>query len=98
MLRTALLVVAMLCIVGAIALAIAHPGIMWLPAFELFAFGALVCASLVFERHYRTRSKRTSGAWQPTDERFIDPTTGKLVDVYFNATTGERDYREVASS
>jgi hypothetical protein len=34
------------------------------------------------------------GQWQPTGERFNDPTTGQVVEVYYNPQTGERDYRE----
>jgi hypothetical protein len=30
--------------------------------------------------------------WQQTDERFVDPETGKLVTVYFHPGTGERRY------
>lgn len=39
-----------------------------------------------------------TGDWQPTGERFVDPTSGKMVEVYFNPKTGERDYRDVQDS
>jgi hypothetical protein len=57
--------------------------------------GLLIAGGILFERSgYRTRVNRTQGKWQPTGERFNDPTTGQLVDVYYNQQTGERDYRE----
>ncbi|HEX8726339.1 MAG TPA: hypothetical protein VF737_13210 [Gemmatimonadaceae bacterium] len=37
---------------------------------------------------------RAGANWQPTGERFVDPASGKLVDVYFDPETGEREYRE----
>jgi hypothetical protein len=30
--------------------------------------------------------------WRATPERFVDPETGRLVTVFFNATTGEGRY------
>ena len=30
--------------------------------------------------------------WQRTDERFVDPETGKLVTVYYHPASGERRY------
>jgi len=30
--------------------------------------------------------------WTATDERFVDPETGKLVRVYYHAASGERRY------
>ena len=30
--------------------------------------------------------------WVATDERFVDPETGKLVTVYYHPATGERRY------
>lgn len=62
---------------------------------DLAASGAVIVGAILFERRgYRPRVDRTRGKWQPTGERFVDPTTGKLMEVRFNPETGERDYVE----
>ena len=65
---------------------------------ELVVFAALVVLIAVgavfgWER-YRGAGRRpgVSGA-QPTAEIFIDPETGRRMRVWFDARTGERDYR-----
>jgi hypothetical protein len=30
--------------------------------------------------------------WAPTGERFVDPTSGETLDVWFRASSGERAY------
>jgi len=62
-----------------------------LPA--LIAGGALLLGTL-FEGRYRPRVHAGSDGWEPTGEKFIDPGTGKLVDVVYNPKTGEREYKE----
>jgi hypothetical protein len=58
--------------------------------------GAVLAGGILFERRgYHPRVDRTRGRWQQTGERFVDPTTGKLMEVRFNPETGERDYIEV---
>jgi hypothetical protein len=39
--------------------------------------------------------KRTGGAggYAPTDEVFVDPATGRRTRVWYDAATGEREYR-----
>lgn len=57
--------------------------------------GLLIAGGILFERSgYRSPAHRAQGKWQPTGERFNDPTTGRAVEVYYNPQTGERDYRE----
>jgi len=63
----------------------------WPAACILVALGALIFFGLLLEPRYRTRG--TTANAQPTDERFIDPTTGKRMQVYYNAATGERTYK-----
>jgi hypothetical protein len=60
---------------------------------ELLGLGVIVLLSMLFERRYRS-PKRISAAAQATGERFIDPGTGKLVEVYYDPATGEREYRQ----
>jgi len=58
--------------------------------------GALLIVGIVFERgRYRPEVKSEEGPWNRTGEKFIDPTTGKQMEVVYNPETGERDYREV---
>jgi hypothetical protein len=62
----------------------------WLPVGIEAAIFALLIA---FERgRYRPRLT-VNGPWTPTGERFADPTSGEVIDVYANPGTGERDYR-----
>jgi hypothetical protein len=61
--------------------------------------GTLLAGGLLFERRgYHPRVNRRLGGWQATGERFIDPTTGRLMEVRYNPETGERDYVESDSS
>lgn len=67
----------------------------WPASLELFVSGVLIVASLIFEGRYRrNRMPAATQPWEPTGERFMDPSSGKLVQVYYNPKTGERDYRE----
>jgi hypothetical protein len=42
---------------------------------------------------YRGDGKAASQSSQPTSEVFTDPATGKSMRVWYNAETGEREYR-----
>lgn len=88
MLRVAVAVIgALLFVAGAVlALRVSVAGL------ELAAAGAVILLGTLFEaRRYRARISSPTG-WQDTDERFVDPTTGHLMQVRFNPGTGERDY------
>jgi hypothetical protein len=67
------------------------PVIVW-----LLGLGLVLTFGIVFERvRYKSLSARRPGLdWQRTEERFVDPETGKLVTVYFRARDGERMYVE----
>jgi hypothetical protein len=57
--------------------------------------GMLLAGGILFERRgYHPRINRRLGGWQSTGERFVDPTTGHLMEVRYNPETGERDYVE----
>lgn len=59
----------------------------------LLIFGAVVFISVLIERSYAlAAAKPLGGNWRPTDERFVDPETGKLVTVWYNPDNGERRY------
>jgi len=54
---------------------------------------ALAVIGIAFDRRYRPRARATA-AMRPTGERFRDPVTGVMVEVYEDPTTGTREYRE----
>lgn len=71
-------------------------GLPWLLAGYLAGTGLLLIVGLLIERsRYRPRLDHSRGQFAPTGERFYDPTTGQLTEVYYNAATGQRDYRPV---
>ena len=57
--------------------------------------GVALLLGTLFEGRYRPRVRSSAGGWEPTGEKFIDPGTGKLVDVVYNPETGEREYRDI---
>lgn len=89
MLRIVIGAIGALCAIAGILLLVmpTHSGL------PLLIVGGLVVLSLVFEGRYRT-AKSASGPWEPTGEKFIDPGTGKLVEVDYDPKTGERRYRD----
>ena len=95
MLRTVVLVLGAAMIAGAAAILAALPHL-WPLALQLFLFGVLILAGIVFERHYRGRTATRGIHLQQTGERFIDPTSGKLTEVFYDPKTGERIYKEVS--
>jgi hypothetical protein len=93
MLRWVLIAYGVLCLVGAVILLAAH--VTTALVLYLAINGLLIAGGILFERSgYRSQVNRTQGNWQSTGERFNDPTTGQVVEVYYNPQTGERDYRE----
>lgn len=61
----------------------------------VFIFGALMMITAALEPVYgRAKGKPNGAGWRATDERFVDPETGKLVTVWFDPSTGERRYVE----
>jgi hypothetical protein len=70
----------------------------WELAAYLFVVGIALAVGIPLERwRYIASSGRNRacrGDWQLTGERFVDPGSGRLLDVYYNPQTGERDYRD----
>ncbi len=86
-----------LCIIGGVlaAGALALAALRCFSAAGMLALWATVLlVGLLIERwRYKKLAGRPPGPdWQRTDERFVDPETGKLVTVYFHPATGERRY------
>ncbi|HXY22335.1 MAG TPA: hypothetical protein VEI29_06600 [Burkholderiaceae bacterium] len=59
-------------------------------------WGAVLLAAVLVERwRYRPSSPARPDTWQPTGERFIDPESGRPMQVLYNPSTGERRYEWV---
>jgi type IV secretory pathway VirB3-like protein len=95
MLRWVIIGYGLLYLIGAAVLLFIVHATLWLVLYLAVNGFILVSAVLLERKRYRTRVDRTRGHWQPTGERFVDPTTERLMEVFDNTTTGERDYREV---
>lgn len=93
MLRRLIIAYGTLCLIGAVILFALH--VTLILVIYLAVNGLLIVGGVLFERRgYRPHVSQTDGNWQKTGERFVDPTTKREVEVYFNPQTGERDYRE----
>ncbi len=95
MLRWVIIGYGLLYLIGAAVLLFMVHATLWLVLYLAVNGFILVSAVLLERKRYRTRVDRTRGHWQPSGERFVDPTTERLMEVFYNTTTGERDYREV---
>ncbi|HLX57026.1 MAG TPA: hypothetical protein VKR83_08385 [Ktedonobacteraceae bacterium] len=95
MLRWVIIGYGLLSLIGAAILLILVHATLWLVLYLAVNGVILVSAVLLERKRYRTWVDRTQGHWQLTGERFVDPTTERLMEVFYNPATGERDYREV---
>ena len=91
MLRTTVLIIA--GIVAAIGAALILTGVT-LPGIQALIMGGLVVIGILFERRYRHDNQQPDSRWQATGERFVDPTSGKDVEVYYDPRSGKRRYVE----
>jgi hypothetical protein len=92
-LRRALLTVGVLSLLaGEVALRVGAGDV----ARWMFVQGAVLILGILLERwRYTPPASTDDTKWLPTGERFLDPSTDKLMEVYFNPKTGERYYRVV---
>jgi len=66
---------------------------LFLHAWPMLIWGALIFVAMFIERwRYQHAEHGSLGDWQPTEEQFIDPETGKLTKVFYKSATGERRY------
>jgi hypothetical protein len=88
------------------------PGANLVSALFLFVPGAVMVAAVFLERmRYRSlhaeqtgdphgpgggETQRPDGRFRPTDERFVDPTTGVAMQVWIDPATGDRRYVPLA--
>jgi hypothetical protein len=91
-LRNLVLGFGLLLLGGGALLLLARPA----DALPALLFGGLITLSAVFERwRYKWLHTPQAAKGAPTGERFLDPTSGKLVEVYYDPATGERSYVEI---
>jgi len=91
MLRTVLLWCGALLVLGGVVVALSsHTAVGLGPA----GFGAVLLLAVLFERRgYKRIVDGVPGPdWQPTGERFLDPSTNMPVEVYFQPGSGKRVY------
>jgi len=66
---------------------------------QVLIFGAIFVLGTLFERwRYNNKNAAADADWQVTAERFVDPETGKVMEVLYDPRSGERRYREIGSS
>jgi hypothetical protein len=89
-LRTAVVALGLLLLAAALAGAICSPD----AALRLAAAGLVLVGAVAFERwrYKRLQEDPPDGRWIATDERFIDPESGKRVAFFYDTASGERRY------
>jgi hypothetical protein len=96
MLRRVLFFIAVGCLVLGLITIMLGP---WPAAAWLLINGSALTLGLVFERwRYKPAQTPAEAKGSPTGERFIDPETGVLMEVYYDAATGERTYVRAVGS
>ena len=91
MIRVILAVVTAAYLVAAVATYFFHLPL-WLTGYLLVNW-LVIAIPLAIERG-RYRGATDKGQWEPTGERFVDPSTGHLVEVQYDRRSGKRRYRE----
>lgn len=66
----------------------------------LLGIGLVLTLGVLFERvHYKRLAAKAPGPeWVATPERFVDPTSGRMVQVYTKPETGERLYVDAGAA
>jgi len=91
MLRAAVLICG--CLVMALGAYLCTKGIGF-GGIQTLLGGGVIVAGTLFERwRYNNKNASVEGDWQPTGERFVDPETGKNVEVLYDPQSGERRYK-----
>jgi hypothetical protein len=94
MLRIVVLVVALIALLAIVICSTAGWGTL-----PLAMAPGLVLFGLLFERYiYKpVRPDKPGAGWERTPERFLDPSSGQTIVVYYDRRTGERRYVREAS-
>jgi hypothetical protein len=97
-LRLILVLYGLLCLFGAIGLFLSQKGIGFLAlGVYLLINATAIFAGALFERRYKSNGVLKVGM-KPTGERFINPESGKTVEVHFDPKTGERNYIDLETT
>jgi hypothetical protein len=65
---------------------------------QALGLGVVLLFAGLFERwRYNNKNALRAGDWRRTGERFIDPTSGKEVEVLYDPRSGERRYQDTDS-
>lgn len=92
MLRNALIAVGVLLMLAGVADVLAGVGSSSLLPLVI---GAILVAGVICEPwRYKKIVSEPEASWQRTGERFVDPETGSLTEVYYDSATGRRHYVE----
>ena len=93
MLRTAVLTFG--CLVLALGAYLCTRGIAS-GGIQVLVGGTIFVIFTLFERwRYNNKNAALDGDWERTGERFVDPETGKNVEVLYDPGSGERRYQEI---
>jgi hypothetical protein len=96
MLRNAVLGIGIVALVAGLVLLGTR---LFVPAGWLLLNGTLLLLGTLFERwRYKQPKSAAAAKGVATGERFIDPETGALMEVWYDAATGERNYVKVAAT
>ncbi|CAN5251366.1 hypothetical protein BH09PSE2_BH09PSE2_24620 [soil metagenome] len=88
--RIAALVLGGLLLVGALVVLLTGGGP---AAFPLAFWGVVIVAAVAFERwRYKPMLSAPGPGFEATPERFIDPASGRPVQVFVDSKSGERRY------
>jgi hypothetical protein len=91
MLRNAIIVVGVLCLLGGGAAILAGA----MPGFVALAWGIILLLGTLYERvRYKSLLRQGPSGTVRTNERFVDDSTGRTVTVYVDPASGERSYVE----
>jgi hypothetical protein len=92
-LRTAVLIFGCLILVLGVYLCTLGPAF---GGIQTLIGGAIFLLGTLFERwRYNNKNVPMDADWQATGERFMDPATGKNMEVFYDPRSGERQYREI---
>jgi hypothetical protein len=88
-LRAAVLLFGIVLLFGG-AIAVGNAAI---PGWWALGLGGLLVVGVLAERViYKPLVPRAPPGWQRTGERFIDDATGKVVEVFYDPKSGQRQY------
>jgi hypothetical protein len=91
MFRIIVLVCGLVVLAGGVLLILIHVTSV---GFDLALVGFVVSAGMIFERARYQRTLRAGdlAGFEKTSEDFVDPSTGKVTETWYNPKSGERRY------